>query len=218
MEFVSRIIVFLLVAGLSIGTALVGCNDDTKSDDNVLTMAMASLNYAPDRIYLYNGGLHDGKLNSRSDADSMCRTAASGITALSEKRFKKSFISFSSTDQMKDLVETGYAALPVYGIKADGTGTLMKDIWSNLFTATGINDTLGNGTGITSHWWSGSRTDGTYAGDANSCNSWTCNSNTCVPGSTGTAGRYDNSSSGAWLSSVGLACNATTVFILCVAY
>jgi hypothetical protein len=218
MKFIGGIILFLLVAGFSLGPALVGCDSDSKNNNDILMMALALSGYAPNNIYIYNGGTHNGNFLNRTTADALCQTAASGFTALSGKRFKKAFISFSGFDQIKDLVPAQYAALSVYGLKSDGTETLLKDTWNNLWTSSGIGDTLQNTVGIVDGWWSGSAADGSFSGISSSCREWTCNTNPCDPAASGIAGRFNNNSAAMWLTGVGYACDATLIHFLCVAY
>jgi hypothetical protein len=217
MKFIARVILFVLVAGLSVCPAIIGCDEETKSNNKLWMLTMAFINTnTPDKIYIYNGGLHDPYLADRSTADSICQTAASGFTVLSGKSVKKAFISFSS-DDMRDLVASQYKGLPVYGVTTDGTETLLKDTWNNLWAATGINDTLQNATGITDGWWSGSTNDGVFSGPDSSCRQWTCNANPCTFPASGTAGKYGDNTGTEWLNQGSYACNST-VHVLCVAY
>jgi hypothetical protein len=219
MKFIGRMLLFILVAGLSMGPAFIGCDDDSKSDKNLLTLALALLGvYTPDKIYIYSGGTHDAYLANRAAANSLCQSAASGITALSGKAYKKAFISFSISDQIKDIVDSAYQSLPVYGIKANGTETSLKDSWSNLWNGSGIDNRLMDATDITDVWWSGSENDGTFLTSSASCNGWTCNVNPCVPASLGYLGAY-TSTSATWVNpGLTVGCNINTVYVLCVAY
>jgi hypothetical protein len=220
MKFIGRMMLFVLVTGFSFGLAIIGCDDEEKNDNNLLTMALAFLQpTTPDKIYIYSAGTHDGFLANRSTADSLCQTAASGITAVSGKTVKKAFISFSGSDQIKDLVASLYQTLPVYGIKTNGTETLLKDSWNNLWTALGINASLSSATDITDVWWSGSDTNGTSMAGSGTCLEWTCNAGSCSTPAAGYLGSHSINTGSTWLNnSANIGCNTNTVYVLCVAY
>jgi hypothetical protein len=218
MKFIGRMMLFVLVAGLSVGPALIGCDEGSKSDNDLLMMVMALMCHTPDKIYIYSGGQHDGFLANRASADSLCKIAASGITALSNRCVKKAFISFSGSDQIKNLVDTQYQALPVVGIKASGTETSLKDSWSNLWNGSGLDNYLSSATDILGSWWSGSDNNGTSLDAGKSCREWTCNANPCIPAAVGYLGA-DFSIAATWVNpGANATCEQNAVWVLCVAY
>lgn len=213
MKIIPRMMLFVLVAGLSIGPALIGC-DDSKNDNNALTALLLLNSYKPDKIYIFDGGSHDGNLGSRKAANNICKTAAAGFTALAGKKYVKAFISFSATDQIKDLVSAKYGTLPVYGLVAAGTEIMLENTWDGLWGSNILN-TMHDATGINNIWWSGSDTDGTYIDDATACNGWTSSSS--APAAVGGAGIYNNNTDTTWLYFGNSGCDSS-LNLMCIAY
>jgi len=218
MKLIGRMILFIMVAGLSMYPAIIGCDDGKKNSNTLMSMLLLLNSYTPDKIYIYDGGTNDGYLGNRASADSLCQTAAGGFAALSGKSVKKAFISFSSTDQIKDLVVPTYRTLPVYGLKSNGTYTLLKDTWNNLWNLTGINAKLGDATGITFNWWSGSDASGNFTSSNQTCLQWTCNASPCSTPADGRGGNYDLSNNPDWISLWAGGCTDNSWHIMCVAY
>jgi hypothetical protein len=214
MKFILKIVLFIAVFSVSIGTVLIGCDDTKKNNIDLLLVALMTQTSSPTKLYIFSGPSNNGQLGGRSGADAMCRTAQNNNYGFLAGKTVKAFLSVSGTDQIKDLVPVPYQNLPVFGVKSSdtlATGTQIKDKWTNLWGATGILATMQTATGISGWWWSASDSNGTTPGG--SCTGWTNG----TAGGTGTGGTFNDSTDPNWIGFFGENCDQPNT-VMCLAY
>jgi hypothetical protein len=219
MKFVLKILLYVTVLGISLGTALIGC-DETKTDNTGALLILLSMKPAPTKIYLFSTPAHNGKLGGRAGANRICRNAQKADYGFLNGKTVKAFLSVSSKDQIKDLVPVQYQALPVFGVITTDTlggGTKLKDTWALLWTGVGIDADMETATDVDPNGWlAGSNNDGTFIDNNSSCNGWTYGNAASPPAAVG--GASNSSSDPNWINWVGTACNAAFMSVMCVAY
>ncbi len=180
-------------------------------DDSLLSLIPGTENppAPPAAIYIYNAGLHDGNLVSRSNADAICASGQPAGTTTYH-----AFLSFS-TSYIRDLVPPIYQSLPV--IHDDGAGTInvISSTWTALWITPFITVTLSSAgvIPVSSYWWSGSQSNGSVdTFPTANCADWTSNSST-DQGVTG----YANFTGSSWIVTGRPYCNNPN-YVLCVAY
>ncbi len=161
-------------------------------------------------VFIYEAGLHTGNMGGRLGADSLCRMNLQVNNFLSKDITRaRALISTSEIDSIRNALPVDYWYLPVYGMNGGNGTTLLADNWNSLWDGS-IDTTLAVAVGISTRWWNGSNSDGSYY-PGGTCNDWTDESS-----ATGING--DNAvTTWAWVYFGNSACNIT-YHLLCIAY
>ncbi|TFH43614.1 MAG: hypothetical protein E4G96_00750 [Chrysiogenales bacterium] len=162
-----------------------------------------------DRMYLFTGPISNGDLGGRAGADNLCLNQRNSLYSFMQISTVKAFISVSSADPINALLAPSMRSLPVYGMRQNGTETLVSDTWYGLWDGAIATD-LSSALGVPADtWWSGSTAGGLQ--DANLCGHWTLSQ---PWGKSGDLAKTD----AAWIESIVQDCNANSQRVLCMAY
>jgi hypothetical protein len=222
MKFIFRILLFITVLGISLGSALTGC-DETKTDNTPALLILMSMQPqpVPTKIYIFSTPAHNGKLGGRTGANNLCRSAQRADYAFLNGKTVKAFLSVSANDQIKDLVPVKYQNLPVFGVITTDTlagGTQLKDQWAHLWNGTGILVSMDTATdAVAGGWLAGSNNDGTFIDKNSSCNGWTYSKASSPPAAVG-GDSISSAGPDQWINWIGTSCDAVLMSVMCVAY
>lgn len=137
----------------------------------------------PAKIYLYSNNVWEvnGNLGSRTETNWYCENIAVTLNLFCVTH--AAFLSYSSTDSLKNIPSThlgaSSSAIPVYS----ASGNLIANSWNDLFTYPRSTDFITSGVltpdenGLTVYHYTGSNSDGTFSSSADTCNVWSDNTN-----------------------------------------
>ncbi len=161
-------------------------------------------------VLIYSAGTYTGNLGGRIGADNICKTNLQAKNLVwKEFTRTKALISTGEFDSMRNVLPIDYWYLPVYGLTGSGGPALLADNWNSLWDGS-IDATLAVAVGISTNWWNGSYSDGSYY-DGGTCNGWTDDL-----AATGINGDYAVTT-WAWIYFANSACT-NTYNLLCIAF